>query len=458
MMPTHPGARFCSATAVLVAALIAVAACGSDEETHVGSSSTTTTSSTSTSSGGAGGSAGATAGGGGFGGGAGGSGDGQIIVDPDNSAWLKYRGGGPFFLAAPGDPEGFLYRGTRNTDGTRDGDQLDIVAKLAPTGANGIYLMAVRSHGGDGGPTENPFEDSDPSGALDADILDQWEIWLSAMDAAGITIFFFFYDDSASLWATGDSLGTEEQTFVTALVDRFKHHRHLIWVIAEEYSESFSAPRISAIAAAIAAADDKDHVIAVHQLNSLSFDFPADPHIDQFAIQYNVTTAAALHTGMVQTFQSAAGAYNINMAEAAGWGTGDTARRKSWATAMGGAYVMVLGMNVATTAVGDLEALGRLRTFMEATTINRMAPHDELAHGATDYVLADPGHAYIAYAAALTGDMGLADMTAGDYLVRWLDAASGTTINETVTVTGGDQTFIKPGSIGDDVAVYVERQ
>jgi hypothetical protein len=242
------------------------------------------------------------------------------------------------------------------------------------------------------------------------------------------------------------------------LVDRFEHHRHLIWVIAEEYSESFSAARISAIAATVHAADDHDHVIAVHQLNGLSFDFPADPNIDQFAIQYNVSTAAELHTGMVQAFQSATGAYNLNMAEAGSWGTGATARRKSWATAMGGAYVMVLGMDIATTAPSDLEDLGRVRAFMESAGINRLAPHDELAHGATDYVLADPGNAYIAYASNANGDMGVADMTAGDYLVRWLDPSSGTTINETVTVTGGAQTFVKPGTIGNEVAVYLERQ
>lgn len=48
--------------------------------------------------------------------------DGQIIVDPNNPSWLKYNGGGPFFLAGPGDPEGFLYRGALNADGTRNGD------------------------------------------------------------------------------------------------------------------------------------------------------------------------------------------------------------------------------------------------------------------------------------------------------------------------------------------------
>ena len=51
---------------------------------------------------------------------------GQIMIDPDNPSWLVYNrdenGDGrpdPFFLCGPGDPEGFLYRGIRNPDGTR---------------------------------------------------------------------------------------------------------------------------------------------------------------------------------------------------------------------------------------------------------------------------------------------------------------------------------------------------
>ena len=51
---------------------------------------------------------------------------GQITVDPDNPQWLKYAGGGPFFLCGPGDPEDFLYRGSRNSDGTRSGDQMEL--------------------------------------------------------------------------------------------------------------------------------------------------------------------------------------------------------------------------------------------------------------------------------------------------------------------------------------------
>ncbi len=81
---------------------------------------------------------------------------GQIMVDPDNPSWLVYNRDenndgrpDPYFLCGPGDPEGFLYRGTRNPDGTRNGDQEALIEKVRVNGGNCIYLMAVRTHGGD---------------------------------------------------------------------------------------------------------------------------------------------------------------------------------------------------------------------------------------------------------------------------------------------------------------------
>ena len=91
---------------------------------------------------------------------------GQIVVDDGNPRWFRYHGGGPFFMAGPGDPEGFLYRGKLRPDGTRDGDQAKLIAKLAGSGANSIYLMAVRSHGGDGEESHNPFVGHDPARGL----------------------------------------------------------------------------------------------------------------------------------------------------------------------------------------------------------------------------------------------------------------------------------------------------
>jgi len=382
---------------------------------------------------------------------------GQIVVDTDHPEWLKLKGGGPFFMCGPGDPEDFLYRGGLNPDGTRNGDQMALIRKLTGTGANCIYLMAVRSHGGDGDKTHNPFVNNDADKGINTKVLEQWEVWFEEMDKNGIVIYFIFYDDSARIWNTGDKVGKKEKDFIQTIVDRFEHHKNLIWCIAEEYQEAFSAERVKNIAAQIRAADDYGHVIAVHKLNGLDFsEFADEPNIDQFAIQYNVPTADALHKGMVSAWNRAQGRYNLNMAEAADFGTGGQARRKSWACAMGGAYVMILGMDITATAKSDLRDCGRLVRFFESTNFNEMSPHDELRYGGTKYVLAQPGSSYIAYTPELSGEMGLKAMKQGTYKLHWLDCAAGKQVLQSqVTVAEGDRTWSKPAGIGDEVAVYI---
>ncbi len=384
--------------------------------------------------------------------------EGQIVVDPEHPQWLIRYKRGPFFMCGPGDPEGFLYRGVRNPDGTRNGDQMALIRKMAGTGANCIYLQAVRSHGGDGDRTHNPFVDSDPAKGLDEDILRQWETWFNAMEAEGIVIYFFFYDDSARIWNTGDVVGPQERAFIHGIVNRFEHHRLLIWCIAEEYNERYSVKRVSNIAAEIRAADDYDHVIAVHQQSGVRFDFADDPNIDQFAIQYNQPTAEALHRGMLAAWKYAAGRYNLNMSEAANHGTGAVMRRKNWACAMGGAYVMVLGMDIASTSKADLESCGHLVRFFEQTRFNETAPHDELAEGATDYVLARPGSCYILYANG-PGPLGVRDLPAGVYDLLWFDPVDGSQEKRTgVELEGGVEFFSRPATLGAEAALYLVRR
>ncbi len=385
--------------------------------------------------------------------------NGQIIVDSERPQWLKRKGGGPFFMCGPGDPEDFLYRGGLRPEGTRDGDQMELIQKMKGTGANCIYLMAVRSHGGDGDKTHNPFVDNDPRKGINSKVLAQWEKWFTEMDNSGIVIYLFFYDDSARPWRTGDVVGGAERNFIHTIVDSFEHHKNLIWCIAEEYQEALSVVRAKNIAAEIRSADDFDHVIAIHKLNGLDFsEFADEPNIDQFAIQYNVSSAEALHDGMVSAFQQAEGRYNLNMSEAAEYGTGKVARRKSWACAMGGAYVMILGMDIATIAGSDLEDCGRLVRFLESTNFNEMSPHDELGFAGTKYVLARPGFSYIAYAPDLQGEIGLKDVRRGTYDFRWFDCESGGEVRQAgVNIEAGDQSWKKPRGIGGELAVYIRR-
>ncbi|UCC97608.1 MAG: DUF4038 domain-containing protein [Phycisphaerales bacterium] len=383
----------------------------------------------------------------------------QIIADPEHPQWLKRRDGRPFFMCGPGDPEDFLYRGKLNPDGTRDGDQMSLIEKLKGTGANCIYLMALRSHGGDGDKANNPFVDNDPRKGIHPKVLDQWEAWFAEMDKNGIVIYFFVYDDAVRIWNTADAVGNAEKDFIHTLVNRFEHHANLIWCVAEEYQERLSVERVKRIAAEIRTADDYDHAIAVHKLNGLDFsEFADEANIDQFAIQYNITDPDALHEAMVNTWKQAEGKYNLNMSEAKDWGTGQELRFRCWACAMGGAYVMVLGMDIATTPKSDLEDCGRLARFFESTDFNEMAPNDELGFAGTQYVLAQPGTSYIAYASQLRGEMGLKNVRPGVYKFCWFDCATGKEVTQhKVSVTGGDHTWKKPTDIGNEIAVYIKR-
>lgn len=387
---------------------------------------------------------------------------GQIIVDPDHPQWFKRQDGGPFFLCGAGDPEDFLYRGTRNADGTRSGgDQTTIIDRIKDGGTNGIYLMAVRSHGGDGGADHNPWIGSDPTQGLDQDIIDQWETWFDEMDLNDIVIYFFLYDDSANPFGGGDAVPSGERAFIGDLVGAFKHHKNLIWVVAEEYSEAFSVARVRNIAAEIRAADDHVHPIASHSLSGLNFGFADDANIDQFAVQWHDSTAS-FHDAMVSAWGDADGRYNLTMAEGHPDAFGDLARLRSWAVAMGGAYILHLSwfrpQGTGEVSDEDLRACGRVVQFFESTSFNEMAPHDELTRDGTNYVLANPGDSYIAYASALVGDMGLRDMAAGSYDFIWFDSRNGTTVKETaVSVPAGDRSWSKPAAIGSELAVYIKR-
>lgn len=236
-----------------------------------------------------------------------------LTTDPENPRWLFFQDGAPFFMCGPGDPEDFLHRGTLDPDGTRNGDQDAMIAEITGTGANAIIVMAVRSHGGDGNSTHNPFVDHDPALGLNEAVLDQWEGWITALDAAGVVTTFTFYDDGARPWNTGSTVGAQEQAFFEAVVDRFEHLDHLIWCVMEEYEEAYPEERVVALAALIAATDDFDHPITVHQLNGSTFDFPDESNLHAFSMQINDTLDdAAIHDRVVEAYGMADGRYNAH--------------------------------------------------------------------------------------------------------------------------------------------------
>ncbi|MEX1094959.1 MAG: DUF4038 domain-containing protein [Planctomycetales bacterium] len=393
----------------------------------------------------------------------------RVVIDPANPRWLFRKDGRPFFMCGPGDPEDFLYRGRRNADGTRDGDQLAIIRKLAGTGANCLYVQAIRSHGGDGDRTHNPFIDNDPAKGLADKVLDQWAEWFAEADRHGIVMMLFLYDDSARVWNTGDEVGDAERAYVRALVKKFGHLDHLVWCIAEEYQERLSAKRVSNLAAEIRAAGDKDHAIAVHKLPGVEFrEFADDPHVGQFAMQLEANSPEELHRLVLRAWKNAEGKYSLNMAECVtghGRKPRDVLRRMNWASAMAGAYVMVYQMDGASTPVEQLEDCGRLVRFFEQTDFHRMSPRDDLAAGDAAWALANPTPqgadaeehkaSYIVYAANPKERIGIKGLPFANYELLWLDCRTGKTVRAGAARPGRDGTFELPEGLTGDVALYI---
>jgi hypothetical protein len=255
-----------------------------------------------------------------------------------------------------------------------------------------------------------------------------------------------------------------EADFIRAIVDRFEHHGHLVWVVAEEYSEALSARRASGFAAEIRTADDFNHPIAVHKLNGNSFDeFANDPNVDQFSQQQTASTADGFHRNVLTAYDNADGRFNVNMSEGhlgSGMphGVGRNGRLNNWAVAMAGAYVMQLGWDISSNTDDDLTQCGYLVRFMESTRFDTMQPDDGRALADTDYVMANSNDTFILYAASRSADMGVRNVDAGEYDLIWIDAETGLTIDETgVAIAGGDTTFSVPGALGSEVAVHIRR-
>jgi CubicO group peptidase (beta-lactamase class C family) len=396
---------------------------------------------------------------------------GQIIIDPEHPAWLKREGESHLFICGPGNPEDFLYRGRRNPDGTRSGDQMALIEKLVRYGGNCIYMQIVRTHGGDAGddprqivrthssgdPTQNPFVDSDPKKGLDERILSQWEEWFTAMDEHGILIYLFLYDDNASIWDTGNRVGQEEQRFVEGIVSRFQHHRNLIWMVAEESEERFSAKRVQRLAEVIRRVDPHGHIIGNHHLPGTGFKaWRKSGALNHFGMQLLAQNDEVRQIS-IDALREADGHYQVILAENVEIKPDvDSMRRHAWSVAMAGLMPMIFQMDIANTPVEALQQCRYLQTFFESTDFYTMAPHDELRHAGTKYVLADPTRSYIAYSDQGGAPVGLKRLPPGACEVRWLDCRSGETLTEQHDwAEAGDRVFARPATFGQECVAWV---
>jgi len=139
--------------------------------------------------------------------------------------------------------------------------------------------------------------------------------------------------------------------------------------------------------------------------------------------------------------------------------TGAINRLYCWTSAMANRYTAMSSHRPDKTNVprATYEDSGRIRTFLEGTDFHRMVPRSELKHGSTRYVLAGDAGSYIAYSNDAAQDMGLRNLAAGTYLLRWFDTVDGDTVERMVTVPAGDHAWPRPAPIGPEAALYVKR-
>lgn len=373
---------------------------------------------------------------------------------PTDSARIATRLDPSVYLAGAGDPEDFLYRGVRQPDGTRAGDQDEIIDALARQGVNAIYFQMIRSHGGDGDDDHNPFLNNDPNSGLNPNVLDQWERWFLKLESSGINILLFFYDDSASVWRSGDELAEGEGEFIRAVVRRFGNLDNIIWVVAEEYSEALSAKKVSAIAKEISLADPIRRPVAVHKLSGTMFaEFASDPEIGVFAMQLPELSAAEINSAVSEAWSRSFGRYDLIMSEAPSWGTGLEAQRKAWASAFGGAHVLVYDLAFASPDAHELGYLRHLRDFAERFVLLDAVPNTRIVEQGSLFAMKSLDGKHFVYG---RGTLGLSGIRPGDYDLLLFDPQTGGSVSTSVRIAGADWSYDVGDEFPSDVVAVLD--
>jgi hypothetical protein len=413
---------------------------------------------------------------------------GQVIVVGTNPAYLKYNGGGPVFLAGPDNPEDFLFRGELNANGTRsNGGQVEMIERMAEAGVNAfhcqMFRMQVCNIKDEGDDQHGPFKDFDPSKGLNQAVLDQWDGWLDLFEKHNIIVHLEFYNDATDVERMGwildnqENLHPDEKNFVTGIVNKFKHHKNIIWGIEESCNKlpRSRTPHFKKIGDLIAKTDNYNHPIVQ------SFVIPEDPEgdfpggggtSDDYIDDPNIRLVTWLHIvphgeDFEKQHQKYLHYYNRDSRNFIVLKNetfhhpkeGTSARRYFWAATMAGLQNLEAYIHADNTSMETLKQFGYNNKFMEQTDFHLMVPRDDLASRSTRWVLAKPGFFYIAYTYEYLDKIGLQGMVAGTYDLLWMDTITGEMIEQSgISAKWGNNAFAKPEGLGKEIVVYINKK
>jgi hypothetical protein len=258
---------------------------------------------------------------------------------------------------------------------------------------------------------------------------------------------------------------------------KFKHHKNILWGIEESCNKlpASRTPHFKKIGELIAQTDNYNHPIVQSFVvpNDPEGDFPtggitSDAYIGDPYIRVVTWLHVVPHKNDFEKQHAEYLAYHKRDASKFVVMKNETyhhprrgrpSRIYMWSCAMTGMHTLEAYHHA--DAASDENTLmddGRINTFMEQTDFHKMKSQDDLAAGSAKWILADPGKSYIAYTYNYTGPMGVRDMTAGTYDLKWFDTTDGDTVIQTsVSVPSGNAKWTKPDSMSREIALYIKR-
>ncbi len=378
--------------------------------------------------------------------------DNTVECDGDNSGVLHAY---PDHASdwSPGDPE---------WGGGRGHALVGAINYLASTGVNGIYALTMtREHDGQGDDNRIvPWIACDERLRYDVSKLDQWEIVFEHLSRRGFLIHVVTQETENDHLLDNGTLGRERTLYYRELVSRFAHHPALQWNLGEENTNDIVEVR--AFADAVAALDAYDHPIVLHTYpgqRDRYADLLGHPTFDGPTLQFgNIPTSAegGLYGEIrdwIERSDEVGEPWVVTATEASGNhaptpGSGVTDRQRvywMWASVMsgGGGFEWYLksggGGHAFDHALEDFREFDELwrqsghfvRFWRDVVQIDAgidiasLSPDNGLTAADTDWVLADPGQAYVVFlreGGPVTLDLG---GTSGAFDVQWFDPRSG---------------------------------
>lgn len=367
---------------------------------------------------------------------------------------------------------------------------IGLVNYLASTGINAIYLVPM-SENGDGCDAHPWTTYGGAHRAFDVSKLDQWEIVFEHMTQKGFLIHFVTQETENDQLLNNGALGLERKLYYREMISRFAHHPAMQWNLGEENTNT--AAQEKEFTGYIKGLDAYDHAVLLHTypnqrdryddlLGFNGFDGPT--------LQYGgipESSDGGLYGETLDWLEKSTDASNswvVTATEASGGdapvpNTGVTSRQRIYwmyaNTMAGGGGIEWYLKNDGSGHAYDLAVedqrefenhwaqLGHLVHLFNETIpadgvdLQDLNPHNELTNTDGEWVLANPGKAYLVFLRE-GGSVTLNAAEGGTFKVTWFNPRTGAYVDaNSISGDGGQSLGGPPSEFDQDWVVWVRR-